>query len=354
MIDIQAAVAYNRKRPYSRDQWFAIHEFIGAGDNDTFEAYKVSEYQRAHGLTVDGKLGPHTERHMVEHGLVLRQHYDFAAWFDAKAQWSRDTFGPGDRYQGVVAHIRKELDEVSADPADLEEWVDVALLAMDGAWRSAGANGAAFLAAMLAKDAKNRARTWPDWRTLNPDQVSEHIEAPQGYEAASAVEWAMDRVLDWDAAPSYGGGNYQPDLVRTFWGNDKPFSNWCGAFVASCLEAGGVTVPPNTRRGAKRLTKWVAGHGRWVGNASDVRVSATFAAMRAGDVICWDRGVVSWAGHVALVLDVRNDGALDIAEGNVRDKTGKRGQLVRRILGPDEWPHRRKDGLRGLYGVARP
>lgn len=99
-----------------------------------------------------------------------------AAFFDAKAAWSLETFGPGDRYAGVVAHIRKELAEVEAKPADLEEWVDVVLLAMDGAWRSAGADGAAFVAALRAKDAKNRGRTWPDWRTLKPGDVSEHVK----------------------------------------------------------------------------------------------------------------------------------------------------------------------------------
>lgn len=102
----------------------------------------------------------------------------FARFFDAKAVWSKETFGPGDRYAGVIEHIRKELLEVAEKPSDLTEWVDVVLLAMDGAWRSAGADGQAFVEALVAKDTKNRGRTWPDWRTLKPGDVSEHVSEP--------------------------------------------------------------------------------------------------------------------------------------------------------------------------------
>lgn len=93
-----------------------------------------------------------------------------------RAQWSVETFGPGDRYAGVIAHIRKELNEIEAATDDLEEWIDVILLALDGAFRSAGADGCEIVAALVAKHEKNRARRWPDWRTLSPGEVSEHLE----------------------------------------------------------------------------------------------------------------------------------------------------------------------------------
>jgi len=105
----------------------------------------------------------------------LKTKFNVAAFFDNKAAWSSATFGPGDRYQGVCNHIRKELQEIESDPSDLTEWVDVVLLAMDGAWRAAGADGEAFVRALIAKDEKNRSRTWSDWRTLAPDAVSEHV-----------------------------------------------------------------------------------------------------------------------------------------------------------------------------------
>lgn len=135
-----------------------------------------------------------------------REPFDCATFFDAKAAWSRETFGPANRYDGVVAHIRKELDEILAQPDDLEEWVDVVLLAMDGAWRSAGAHGERFVAALTAKDAKNRARTWPDWRTLAPDTISEHVKpahpvGPErpGWDAAASAKASVAAALDTDA-----------------------------------------------------------------------------------------------------------------------------------------------------------
>lgn len=136
------------------------------------------EYERALRHIADEAHTAHDAlelaRSALEHVSLPQRMYTFASFFNDKIAWSFKTFGPGDRYKGVVAHIRKELDEVEADPSDIEEWVDVALLAMDGAWRSAGANGRAFVDAMVAKDATNRKRSWPDWRD-NPGAVTERI-----------------------------------------------------------------------------------------------------------------------------------------------------------------------------------
>lgn len=87
--------------------------------------------------------------------------------------WSQKTFGPGRRTGGVLAHIRKELAEIEADPTDVEEWIDVAGLALDGACR-AGHAPTEVVDAWRAKIAKNRARSWPDWRTASEDEAIEH------------------------------------------------------------------------------------------------------------------------------------------------------------------------------------
>jgi len=105
---------------------------------------------------------------------------DLVSFFDEKSKWSIDTFGPGDRYAGVVEHIRRELKEIEENPSDLIEWVDVIFLAMDGAMRSAGADGAALAEAMRVKLAENKCREWPDWRTLRPGEVSQHIKTSDG------------------------------------------------------------------------------------------------------------------------------------------------------------------------------
>lgn len=98
---------------------------------------------------------------------------DLAYYIQRQKDWSELTFGPGHRSKGVVAHIRKELKEIEEDPLDLKEWVDVIILALDGAWRT-GATPHEIVLALLDKQQRNAARTWPDWRTMSEDQAIEH------------------------------------------------------------------------------------------------------------------------------------------------------------------------------------
>ena len=88
--------------------------------------------------------------------------------------WSAGTFGPGPRTRGVIDHIRKELEEIEQDPTDLNEWVDVIILALDGAWR-AGHMPNEIIYAIRAKQLKNEQREWPDWRTQSEDRAIEHV-----------------------------------------------------------------------------------------------------------------------------------------------------------------------------------
>ena len=89
-------------------------------------------------------------------------------------QWSEDTFGPGERTAGILDHIRKELVEIETSPLDLSEWIDVVILALDGAWR-VGYSPEEILEALVAKQEKNEKRKWPDWRTAAPGKAIEHI-----------------------------------------------------------------------------------------------------------------------------------------------------------------------------------
>ena len=95
--------------------------------------------------------------------------------------WSRATFGPGERRRGVIDHIRKELDEIEAGDGDPKEWVDVVILAFDGLWRAMRAHGVSWgpIAHRMwleieGKQGINEQRTWPDWRTADPDKAIEH------------------------------------------------------------------------------------------------------------------------------------------------------------------------------------
>lgn len=105
--------------------------------------------------------------------LVEVPYFDLVAHLIRQRAWSVRTFGPGERTAGVIDHIRKELIEVEADPGDVFEWIDLVILAFDGAWR-AGHDVPAIVGALQAKQAKNESRTWPDWRTAEPGKAIEH------------------------------------------------------------------------------------------------------------------------------------------------------------------------------------
>lgn len=112
--------------------------------------------------------------------LHLPLQFDLVRHLRRQAAFSQNTFGPGSRVDGVCDHIRKELNEVrdaaaTGDPT-LPEWVDVILLALDGAWRS-GATPEQIVTAIEDKQSKNERRRWPDWRTADPGKAIEHDRA---------------------------------------------------------------------------------------------------------------------------------------------------------------------------------
>lgn len=103
------------------------------------------------------------KKHAIDEGAI-----------SAQILFSLNTFGPGDRTKGVVDHIRKELHEIESDPSDFTEWIDVLILAIDGAWR-VGLSPQNIIDLYFSKMDVNRNRTWPDWRTAEPDKAIEHV-----------------------------------------------------------------------------------------------------------------------------------------------------------------------------------
>lgn len=99
--------------------------------------------------------------------------YDLVDHIRRVREWSEQTFGPGPRAKGIIDHIQKELKEIEQAPSDLEEWIDVAILALDGAWRE-GHSPEEIVEALINKTNKNMRRTWPDWRTAPADKAIEH------------------------------------------------------------------------------------------------------------------------------------------------------------------------------------
>lgn len=107
--------------------------------------------------------------------------------------FSLATFGPGERREGVIDHIRKELVEVEEGHGEAAEWVDVVILALDGLTRrlswacgvdsvhspNYGRVDPERVAEMVCnllkgKQTRNESRRWPDWRTADATKAIEH------------------------------------------------------------------------------------------------------------------------------------------------------------------------------------
>jgi hypothetical protein len=95
-------------------------------------------------------------------------------YLERQMMWSSKTFGNGLRSKGIVDHIRKELLEISADPTDLTEWVDVIILAMDGYWRHGG-HPLDLMRMLQEKQNKNFDRLWPV--PTSEDVAVEHVRS---------------------------------------------------------------------------------------------------------------------------------------------------------------------------------
>jgi hypothetical protein len=86
--------------------------------------------------------------------------------------WSQATFGPPTVFdvEKLVTHIGLELEEVRNHPSDVEEWVDIIILAIDGAWRT-GHSPEAIQHALIKKQEKNKYRQW----NVNPDSSEPNL-----------------------------------------------------------------------------------------------------------------------------------------------------------------------------------
>jgi hypothetical protein len=87
--------------------------------------------------------------------------YSLVSYIREHAEWSFKTFGPstGHDAERLCRHIEKELQEIRDNPLDCEEWVDVIILAIDGALRS-GHFPIVIANTLQWKQKKNMERTW--------------------------------------------------------------------------------------------------------------------------------------------------------------------------------------------------
>jgi len=89
--------------------------------------------------------------------------------------WSLAAFGAKQNTESICSHIEKEVEEIRKNPEDLEEWIDIIILGLDGALRCQGMGKVVaddLVDALEAKLQKNIQRKWII--PTDPTQPIEH------------------------------------------------------------------------------------------------------------------------------------------------------------------------------------
>jgi hypothetical protein len=139
------------------------------------------------------------------------------------------------------------------------------------------------------------------------------------------MNWLIRQKVCWVARSNLGfgeeGGNNRGRFIDAIGG--KQGQEWCATFAGYCYQRAYEEVaermPFERSQGAKRLTKNLGAVGHiWKPGERDVL---------PGDLVCWNRGVLGWTGHVGIVVEVDTAHFGDIAlpvfttiEGNVGGK----------------------------------
>ncbi len=113
--------------------------------------------------------------HFYGHGFedALSEDLSFKECIQWQKDWATKTFGEGDHALGLTEHIQKEIKEIKENPFDVEEWIDVIILAMEGAWRT-GASVSEVSDVFKMKMRKNERRLWPTEN--DPNKAIEHVK----------------------------------------------------------------------------------------------------------------------------------------------------------------------------------
>lgn len=98
----------------------------------------------------------------------------FRDYVNRHFSWSFRTFGPAANTESICSHIEHELEEIRKSPKDLEEWIDIIILGLDGALRCQGIGKVVaddIRDALELKLNKNKSRTW-----IIPEDPTKPIE----------------------------------------------------------------------------------------------------------------------------------------------------------------------------------
>lgn len=112
--------------------------------------------------------------------------------------FSHATYGPGERQDGLIDHLRKELREMKEAGGDPTEWVDIVILGLDGLTRSLCYDDEVLdehghpkrtnplivaddaINLLVEKQGINEGRVWPNWRTATKGKAIEHDRSKEG------------------------------------------------------------------------------------------------------------------------------------------------------------------------------
>jgi Protein of unknown function (DUF550) len=201
--------------------------------------------------------------------------FDFAKHLHRQMQFSEVTFGPGERLDGILDHMAKEMTEVREASDPLSEWIDLVILALDGAWRS-GASVDEIIAALVDKQGRNERRVWPDWRLAEAGKAIEHDRTGEStVESAHRIELILE-----------SGGYVDAGFVCT-----APVGGQCRLHCPQgCaeFELDGSHEHPLVDSGECTLVTFLDNDGDW----GETYCGASKAAVHSGPIRIWyDEGV---------------------------------------------------------------
>ena len=144
-------------------------ECNGTGDDFEDSSKNCGECS---GIGTIGKLNPALWQFIEQKLTEAIKQAKIVDYLEKQKEWSSKTFGNGKRTLGIIKHIQKELIEIEECPEDLQEWIDVIILAMDGYWRHGG-NAKDLMERLIEKQCINFNRDYPF--PTSEDLPSEHI-----------------------------------------------------------------------------------------------------------------------------------------------------------------------------------
>jgi dATP/dGTP diphosphohydrolase len=107
-----------------------------------------------------------------EDAAMLRGRGGIQGLQDQLKAWSDETFGSHERRLGMIAHLKRECDELAEDPGDIKEMADCFLLLLDIAAHG-GYSVADLMKAASAKFTECKKRKWG---SVQEDGSVEHIK----------------------------------------------------------------------------------------------------------------------------------------------------------------------------------